>query len=81
MFDQGQSLGIFVPHFNKTLVQYAPGTPGVNAAFFKMSPSHLDSIFMQAFDDTDMGTDQFYGEIQFKCDVRQNMSVHGQPRL
>ena len=82
-FRNGQSLSAFVNHTNVNTVQrgHTLGTPGVNLTFFKVSPSDLDSVFVQAFVSTTPSTDQFFGEFNFKFVSRQNMSVHGQPRL
>lgn len=83
LFRWGEQLMAFVNHSNVNVTQrgHTPGVAGVNASFFKLSPQDLDSIFMAAFDPSDQKTDQFFGEITFKFVVRQNMSVHGQPRL
>lgn len=55
----------------------------VSAAYFKVLPSHLDSIFAQAYDDTygSPQTDQFYYHLDIKFAVTANMSIHGVPRL
>lgn len=83
LFKETQQLSIFTNHTNTALVQrgHTLGTAGVNASWFKMSPSDLDSIFVTAYDADDQSTDQFFGNIEFKFISRQNMSVHGQPRL
>lgn len=83
LFRNGEQLGSFVNHSNVNMTQrgHVLGTSGVNRSFFKISPSDLDAIFVQAFDESDQKTDQFFGELTFKFVVRQNMSVHGQPRL
>lgn len=81
LFNNGNLLSIFTPHFNFSFGLVLASGPGVTAAYFKMAPKHLDSIFAQQYDASDQGTDQFYGLIQFKFDARQNMSVHGQPSL
>lgn len=83
LFRHGEQLGVFVNHSNVNITQrgHTLGVAGVNRSFFKISPSDLDDIFMQAFDESDQKTDQFFGELTFKFVVRQNMSVHGQPRL
>ena len=92
LFNAGNQLDIFVPHINKINTLALSNGNGVNVPYFKMDPAYLDSIFVDKFsavaldvisDDpyaTEL-TDQFYGELQFQFDVRQNMSVHGQPRL
>lgn len=83
LFKETQQLSIFTNHTNTALVQrgHTLGTAGVNASWFKMAPSDLDSIFVTAYDADDQSTDQFFGNIEFKFISRQNMSVHGQPRL
>ena len=55
----------------------------VSAAYFKVLPSHLDSIFSQAYDDTygSPQTDQFYYHLDIKFAVTANMSIHGVSRL
>lgn len=83
LFKETQQLSIFTNHTNTALVQrgHTLGTAGVNASWFKMAPSDLDSIFVTVYDADDQSTDQFFGNIEFKFISRQNMSVHGQPRL
>lgn len=83
LFREGQALGVFTVHTNSAN-RLTPGSPiGIlsTAAYFKVSPSDLNSIFAQNFDPTDQLTDQIFGQVEFKFDVRQNMSIHGQPRL
>lgn len=83
LFRDGQPLGVYTVHTNSAN-RLTPGSPiGIlsTAAYFKVSPSDLNSIFAQNFDPTDQLTDQIFGQIEFKFDVRQNMSIHGQPRL
>lgn len=83
LFRDGQPLGVYTVHTNSAN-RLTPGSPiGIlsTAAYFKVSPSDLNSIFAQNFDPTDQLTDQIFGQVEFKFDVRQNMSIHGQPRL
>ena len=51
------------------------------ASYFKVSPYDLNDIFAQAFDPSHQDTDQVFGQIRFDFVTRQNMSVHGQPKL
>lgn len=83
IFISGATLSPFTNHTNVNISQrgHTLGTSGVNASFFKISPSDLNSIFAQNFVESSQSTDQFFGKISFKFIVRQNMSVHGQPRL
>lgn len=83
IFRYQRDLQIFVNHTNVNTVQrgHTFGTPGVTLSWFKVSPSDLNSIFAQNFDMAYQATDQFFGHIEFKFICRQNMSVHGQPRL
>lgn len=55
----------------------------ISAEYFKVLPSHLDSIFAVAYDDTygSPQTDQFYYHLDIKFAVTANMSIHGVPRL
>lgn len=83
IFINGATLSPFTNHTNVNISQrgHTLGTAGVNYSFFKISPSDLNAIFAQNFVETSQSTDQFFGKISFKFIVRQNMSVHGQPRL
>ena len=83
LFVESSTLSVFTNHTNVNILQrgHTLGTPGVNASFFKISPSDLNGIFVQDFNAQYQDTDQFFGKISFKFVVRQNMSVHGQPRL
>lgn len=83
IFNRAGTLSPFTNHTNVNISQrgHTLGTPGVNYSFFKISPSDLNSIFAMNFVESSQSTDQFFGKISFKFIVRQNMSVHGQPRL
>lgn len=83
LFCSNQPLSVFTNHTNVNILQrgHVLGTAGVNYSFFKVSPSDLNGIFAQDFIAAYQDTDQFFGKISFKFIVRQNMSVHGQPRL
>lgn len=75
--DSDSDLGQFVMHTNKSFTNYGSG---VNADYFRVKPSDVDSIFVNAYDGTE-STDQLFGQIDFIIPVNQNMSVHGQPSL
>lgn len=84
LFREGQQLDIFSLHTNSVYrLGTTLGPSGIlsTAAYFKFNPSDLDSLFMTSYDPTNQLTDQFFGQISFQFDCRQNMSVHGQPRL
>lgn len=83
VFRSGEILSVYVNHTNVNVSQrgHTVGTPGVTLGWFKTSPTDLDSIFAQNYNAQNQDTDQFFGHIEFKFISRQNMSVHGQPRL
>lgn len=83
LFRDGEQLGIFAVHTNSVarLGSTPYGSILATAAYFKVSPSDLDSLFLTQYDYQNQLTDQFFGQISFVFDCRQNMSVHGQPRL
>lgn len=83
VFRSGEILSVFVNHTNVNVSQrgHTVGSPGVTLGWFKISPTDLDSIFAQNYNAQNQDTDQFFGHIEFKFISRQNMSVHGQPRL
>lgn len=79
LFRHNNQLAVFTTHTNQNrLSGYVSG--GVDYRYFKVLPSDLNSIFITAFDGSEV-TDQFYGQFTFKFVANQNMSVHGQPRL
>ena len=77
------SLSAFTVHSNDStyISDYSDPQDGVDASFFKVKPSDLDSIMESAFDSTDLNTDQFLTWLRLSFVSVQNMSVHGQPRL
>ena len=75
--DEESDLGQFVMHTNSSFISYGAG---VSADYFRVKPSDVDSIFVNAYDGTE-STDQLFGQIDFIIPVNQNMSVHGQPSL
>lgn len=77
----GGMLDVFTTHTNTLARGIAAGSSGVTLAYFKCYPADLDDIFVTQWDPQYQITDQFYGQIVFKFISRQNMSVHGQPRL
>lgn len=79
LFRTMEALSPFVNHTNSYLRLGPNGTP--TAAFFKISPSDLDSIFVTSYTPNTQTSDQFFGQVQFTFSSRQNMSVHGQPSL
>lgn len=84
LFRQGGELDVFSVHTNsRQRLGVTPGPQSIlsTAAYFKFYPGDLDTIFKVAYDPTTQLTDQFFGQIYFTFDCRQNMSVHGQPRL
>lgn len=72
--DVNSDLGQFVTH-----TRLSTSIPA-NADYFKVKPSDIDTIFVNAYDGTE-STDQLFGQIDFIIPVNQNMSVHGQPSL
>lgn len=81
LFRVGSQLAVFTNHTNVAGRTNAAGSSGVTLAFFKTKPSDIDSIMVVAYDASSQLSDQFFGQIEFKLVVRQNMSVHGVPRL
>lgn len=53
---------------------------GVSAQYFYATPSDLNPIFVNYYDGRQIN-DQFFGMIEFKFDVVQNLSIHGQPKI
>lgn len=82
LFRENLPLGVFAVHTN-SYTRLILGQQGITAtaAYFKVAPSDLNSIFFQNFDPSDQTTDQLFGQVSFQFDCRQNMSIHGQPNL
>lgn len=78
-FCAGEPLSDFVPHSNISSNYTALGS-GLNANYFKVKPTDLDSVFAQNTLPYDTATDKFITHIDIKFICNQNMSVHGQPR-
>lgn len=78
--DKDSDLGQFVMHTNSSFQYPSTSSGGVQASYFRVKPSDVDSIFVNAYDGTE-STDQLFGQIDFILPVNQNMSVHGQPSL
>ena len=72
--DPNSDLGQFVTH-----TRLSTSIPA-SADYFRVKPSDVDSIFVNAYDGS-QSTDQLFGQIDFIIPVNQNMSVHGQPSL
>lgn len=72
------ALSSFAVHSTLPMDWNAP----VSAQYFKVLPSHLDSIFISSFPAShSTSLDQFYYHLDIKFAVASNMSVHGMPRL
>lgn len=69
-------LSDFVVHSN-----YSQGNGSASANYFKVKPTDMDSIFVQASDPGNILTDKFITHLDVKLICNQNMSVHGQPVL
>lgn len=80
LFINGESLSPFVVHTNAEERGLSPVGHGVNNNFFKVTPSDVDSLFVQSYDG-EQRSDQIYSNCRFMFVVNCNMSVHGQPRL
>lgn len=75
-------LAVFTNHTNASIIKnIGSAASGVNAAYFKTKPSDLNDVMVVAWQASDQKTDHFFGQIEFKLHVRQNMSVHGIPNL
>lgn len=84
LFVYGGSLSPFSTH---TRLEYTNPYPdhdlsvdGVSAKYFYSTPSDLNPIFANYFDGLQIN-DQFFGMLEFKFDVVQNLSIHGQPKI
>lgn len=75
-FNIDGALADFVVHSNST-----QGAVVAGANYFKVKPTDMDSIFVQATDTGDITTDKFITHLDIKLICNQNMSVHGQPAL
>lgn len=80
LFINGESLSPFVVHTNAEERGLSPVGHGVNNNFFKVTPSDVDSLFVQSYDG-EQRSDQIYSNCRFMFVVNCNMSVHGQPHL
>lgn len=80
LFINGEPLSPFVVHTNAEERGLSPVGHGVNNNFFKVTPSDVDSLFVQSYDGQQF-TDQIFSNCRFMFVVNCNMSVHGQPRL
>lgn len=70
----------FVNHSN--FAWWNSSTPAtINADFFKVKPTDLDSVFASDTVVADMASDKFITHLDIKFICNQNMSVHGQPRM
>lgn len=69
-------LSDFVVHSN-----YSQGNGGASANYFKVKPTDMDSIFVQASDPGNILTDKFITHLDIKLICNQDMSIHGQPVL
>lgn len=76
-FRFNNALSAFTMHGRSTT---ALSGNGVTAAYFKVNPADMDSIFVQQFDGT-TGSDQFFGMFEFAFACVAPMSIHGNPRL
>lgn len=77
-FNAGKPLQSFVNH--TSLKGNNNAGNGVSLGYFKVDPRDFDTIFVDAYDPL-QNSEHFFGQIRFKFDCRQNMDVHGQPRL
>lgn len=77
-FNAGKPLQSFVNH--TSLKGNGNAGNGVTLAYFKVDPRDFDTIFVDAYNPL-QNSEHFFGQIRFKFDCRQNMDVHGQPRL
>lgn len=75
-FNIDGALADFVVHSNST-----QGAVVAGANYFKVKPTDMDSIFVQATDTGDITTDKFITHLDIKLICNQNMSVHGQPAM
>lgn len=75
-FNIDGALADFVVHSNST-----QGAVVAGANYFKVKPTDMDSIFVQATDTGDITTDKFITHVDIKLICNQNMSVHGQPAM
>lgn len=82
LFNSGLMLSPFTVHTNASkMANVSHVTDGLSAAFFKVSPSDLDDIFVTAYDPLQQTHDQFINCVDISVISNQDMSVHGQPRL
>lgn len=75
------ALSSFVNHTNIKSQWIVSSSNGVTLRYFKTDPADFDAIFVDQYNDSDLSNDQFFGQISFSFISRQNMDVHGQPRL
>lgn len=81
LFNSGKLLSPFAVHTNDYKRQFAWSYDGLNWPFFKVNPSDLDDIFVDAYDPLQQIHDQFISNVEIVCLANQDMSVHGMPRL
>lgn len=75
-FNIDGALSDFVVHSNNSF-----GNTVASSNYFKVKPTDMDSIFVQATDTGDISTDKFITHLDLKLICNQDMSVHGQPSL
>lgn len=81
---QTSPLSAFTTHTGANMLrQNTYDADGVNSTWFKVYPEHINGLFEEDYDATndDYGTDQFYGQVRFGCQITHNMTVHGMPSI